>query len=95
MTGLTFLGESAGLNKLLSVLIAVAGGVLALSPSAFFKNTLALSKGARIEWRKTTKPDRSEVTKMTMIVLAIVVVSALFITLVDQIFFWIYSGFLG
>lgn len=95
MTGLSFLSESAGLNKLLSVLLAVAGGALMLYPSAFFKDTLALAKGARIEWRKTTKPDKSEVNRMTVIVLAIVAISALMIMLIDQIFFWIYSGFLG
>lgn len=95
LSGISFLAESAALNKLLSVLLAVVGGVLALSPSTFFKDALALAKGARIEWRKTTKPEKSEVNRMTMIVLAIVAFSAFFIMFVDWIFFMIYSGFLG
>lgn len=95
LSGISFLAESAALNKLLSVLLAVIGGVIVLYPSAFFKDTLALAKGARIEWRKTTKPEKSEVNRMTMIVLLIVVASALFIMFVDWVFFMIYSGFLG
>lgn len=95
MSGVSFLAAGSGLNKLFSVLIAVGLGWVCLIPSQSYKNFVALAKGARIEWRKTVKPDRDTVTKTTMMVLAIVIIFALMILMLDWMFGSILRGFIN
>lgn len=84
--GVSFLADGSGLNKLLTFLIAGGLGWVCLLPSQSYKNFVALSKGARIEWRKTIKPDRDTVMRTTMMVLALVAFFALLILILDWIF---------
>ncbi|MGY0399856.1 MAG: preprotein translocase subunit SecE [Ostreibacterium sp.] len=85
-TDVSFLAVNSGLNKLFSVVVAVIVGWVALLPSQSYKNFITLAKGARIEWRKTVKPDRDTVMKTTMMVLALVIVFALMILILDWLF---------
>ncbi|PID63232.1 MAG: preprotein translocase subunit SecE [Gammaproteobacteria bacterium] len=84
--GLSFLAAGAGLNKLFSVAVAVAAGWFCLKPAQGYKDFIELSKGARTEWRKTVKPDRDTVVRTTMMVLALMVVFALLVLLLDWFF---------
>lgn len=93
--GISFLAIGTGLNKLFSVIIAALLGWLVLLPTQSYKNFIALSKGARTEWRKTVKPDRDTVTKTTMMVLAIVFFFALLILILDWVFGSILRGFIN
>lgn len=95
LTGLSFLAAGAGLNKLLSVVAAAGLGWLCVMPSQSYKNFVVLSKGARNEWRKTVKPDRDTVMRTTMMVLAIVILFALLILVLDWVFGSILRGFIN
>ncbi len=86
MASVSFLAAGSGLNKLITFLVAAVLGWLCLLPSQSYKDFVALSKGARTEWRKTIKPDRDTVTRTTMMVLALVALFALLILLLDWIF---------
>ncbi len=85
-TGVSFLAAGAGLNKLFSVVLAAVFGWVCLLPAQSYKNFVSLAKGARIEWRKTVKPDRDTVMRTTMMVLALVVLFALMILVLDWVF---------
>ncbi len=84
--GVSFLAVGTGLNKLFSVVLAAVFGWLCLLPAQSYKNFVDLAKGARIEWRKTVRPDRDTVMRTTMMVLALVVLFALMILVLDWIF---------
>ncbi len=84
--GVSFLAAGSGLNKLLTFIVAAVLGWVCLLPSQSYKDFVALSKGAKTEWRKTIKPDRDTVTRTTMMVLALVALFALLILLLDWVF---------
>jgi|GEM_PF-6333538 len=85
-SGVALLAGGSAISKLLVVVLAVAAGWLCLMPTQMYGNTVSLVKEARIEWRKTVKPDRDTVVKTTMMVLLLVFMFALFIILLDWLF---------
>ncbi len=95
LTGLSFLAAGAGLNKLLSFVFAACAGWVCLIPSQAYRGFVALAKGARIEWRKTVKPDKDTVWRTTMMVLALVVLFALLVLVLDWIFGSILRSFVN
>lgn len=95
MSGASFLAAGAGLNKLLTFVVAAAVGWLCLLPSQGYKNAVTLSKGARTEWRKTVKPDRDTVTRTTMMVLAIVILFAILVLILDWVFGSVLRGLIN
>lgn len=95
MANMSFLATGSGLNKFFSIVVAAGLGWLCLLPSQSYKDFIALSKGARTEWRKTVKPDRDTVMRTTMMVLALVFFFALLILLLDWVFGSILRGFVG
>ncbi len=90
-----YFSREAGLNKLLSTVLTVAFVFFALMPSDFFKKSVALSKGARNEWRKSKKPAKDAVFKVTIMVLVMVVLAALTIVTIDFGFLKLFELFLG
>ncbi|PIE46156.1 MAG: preprotein translocase subunit SecE [Gammaproteobacteria bacterium] len=86
MSGMSFLADGAGLNKLLTFVVAAGLGWLCLLPAQGYKNFVDLAKGARIEWRKTVKPDRDTVIRTTMMVMAIVFLFAMLVLVLDWLF---------
>ncbi len=95
MTGLSFLSTGSGLNKLFSFIGAAFAGWVCLLPSKSYKDFVALAKGARVEWRKTAKPDRDTVWRTTMMVLALVVMFAILVLLLDWVFGSVLRGFVN
>ncbi len=86
---MSFLASGSGLTKLISVLVAVGLGWLCLLPAQGYKDFIALAKGARIEWRKTVKPDRDTVMRTTAMVLLLVFLFAVLILILDSLFAWV------
>ncbi len=95
LIGVSFLAAGSGLSKLFSIVVAAGLGWLCLMPSQSYKDFIALSKGARTEWRKTVKPDKDTVMKTTMMVLAIVALFALIILILDWVFGSILRSFIN
>ena len=80
----------------LSVLIRVGMLLIAVGIAAFIalttekgRSTWRFGKEAEIEVRKVVWPTRQETIQTTLIVMAMVVVMALLIWMVDSILFWI------
>ncbi len=84
--GVSFLADGSGLSKLFSVLLAIVLGWLCLLPAQGYKYFIDLAKGARIEWRKTVKPDRDTVMRTTAMVLLLVFLFAVLILILDWVF---------
>ncbi len=95
MLNMSFLADGAGLNKLVSVVVAALAGWICLLPAQGYKDFVELAKGARTEWRKTVKPDRDTVMRTTMMVLAIVALFALLILVLDWLFASVLRGFIS
>ncbi len=89
VAGFYFFAEAPTVVRVLSVLVgvALAGGVAGMSGPGrrFFRFAL----DARDEAKKVVWPTRKETVQMTGVVMAFVVVMALFLWAVDSILLWL------
>jgi len=65
-------------------------GIGAIMASAFRDNPIAkYLRGVRAEIRKVTWPTRAEVVRLSVIVMAVLIVMSAFMALVDYAFSWL------
>ena len=68
----------------LAVLVAVAAGIFVALQSAQGRELWQFVQGSRVELRKVVWPTREDTTKMTLVVVAAIVVLGLFFWLLDM-----------
>jgi len=76
-------GEVATVLRVLAVLAGAAAGVAVAATSAQGRAFLVFAREARDETRKVAWPSRREATQMTLVVFGLVLVTALFLWLID------------
>jgi preprotein translocase subunit SecE len=69
----------------LVVLVAVAAGIFVALQSAQGRELWQFVQGSRVELRKVVWPTREDTTKMTLVVVAAIVVLGLFFWLLDML----------
>jgi len=77
------------LVRVLILLTLFGGAVFVVSQTAKGRFALKFSRDTQLEVRKVVWPSRKEVIQTTLIVIAMVIVMALMIWIVDRILFWI------
>ena len=77
------------LVRVLILLGIFAGAIFVALQTAKGQFALKFSRDTQIEVRKVVWPSRQEVIQTTLIVIAMVIVMALMIWIVDRILFWI------
>ena len=80
-------GEAATVVRVLAVLGGAVLGLAVAATSAQGREFFAFAREARDETRKVAWPSRQEATRMTLVVFAMVLVTALFLWLVDALLF--------
>ncbi len=80
-------GSVATVFRVLAVLAGVVSGLAVAATSAQGREFLVFARESRDETRKVAWPSRQEATRMTLVVFAMVLVTALFLWLVDALLF--------
>jgi preprotein translocase subunit SecE len=81
--GYYYLGDQSLWVRVLVVLIGAGMAIVTASQAAAGKAFWEFARGARVELRKVVWPTRKETTQVTLIVIAMVIVIALFLWVVD------------
>ena len=83
------------LNRVLAIVVMGVVALLIAAQTARGKATWSLLKEARIEIRRVIWPSRAETTQTTFIVLALVLVFALILWMLDSSLSWLVSAVIG
>ncbi|MHB1213641.1 MAG: preprotein translocase subunit SecE [Thiobacillus sp.] len=95
MAGFYFLADAPTVVRVLSVIVGVVLAGLVAGMSVPGKQFFRFTLDARDEARKVVWPTRKETIQMTGVVVAFVVVMALFLWAVDSILLWLVKMAMG
>ena len=95
IAGFYYLGESAMILRVASVLAGVAVGAVVFLTSQVGRQFHEFSQESIAETKKVVWPTRKETLQTTGIVFAFVVVMALFLWMVDASLLWVVKKLLG
>lgn len=83
-----YYGDHSLLVRIIVILVAMGVATAIASQTAVGQKTLGFMRDSQIEVRKVVWPTRKETAQTTMIVLAMVIVIAIFLWLLDMILLW-------
>lgn len=89
VVGFYWLPIESTLAKVLILLGIVAGATFTAAKTEKGQFALKFSRDTQLEVRKVVWPSRQEVIQTTLVVIAMVIIMALMIWVVDRLLFWI------
>jgi len=95
IAGFYLLADSAAVLRVLAVLAGLAAATGVLWYTAIGQRFFVFSQESVTEARKVVWPTRKETMQMTGVVIAFVIVMALFLWLVDGVLLWLVKFLMG
>ena len=83
------------LYRVIGFLVVLAVAAAIASQTAKGAATIELAIGARTEWRKVVWPTKQEHNQTTLIVLAVILIMALILWVIDSLLSWIAKLIMG
>lgn len=80
--------EVSQLYRVLGMLAVVLVAIAMMMTTVVGRNSLSFAQEARLEVRKVVWPSRQDTTRMTLMVIAMVIIVGLILWLLDMFLFW-------